>query len=180
MAESLSWIAGPAGRLGVIVRDGPGGQRMTGVAGSAGGTQDAAAFAPGGGGQPGGSAAGSRRLSRWSTSLSQTFWAVASSASAASSRCLRQMDQISGAYRSTSASQACRSPFLARVTRPVTTGSVRPRLASWVRVGFETMASPGLGPAVIHIGFPVHPPSGSGLPAVAPRRLPVAAVLAGR
>ena len=35
------------GRLGVIVRDDPGGQRMTGVAGSAGGAQDAAAFAPG-------------------------------------------------------------------------------------------------------------------------------------
>ena len=60
-------------------------------------------------------------------------------------------------------SQAYRSPFLAQVTRPVI-----------------TMAPPGLGPAVIHIGFPVHPPSGSGLPAVAPRRLPAAAVLAGR
>jgi hypothetical protein len=167
------------GRLGVIVRDDPGGQRMTGVAGSAGGTQDAAAFAPGGGGQPGGKRGRVANVVQLIQSLSQTFWA-ASSASAASSRCLRQIDQISGAYRSTSASQACRSPFLARVTRPVTTASSRPRLASWVRVGFETMASPGLGPAVIHIGFPVHPPSGSGLPAVAPRRLPTAAVLAGR
>jgi hypothetical protein len=32
----------------------------------------------------------------------------------------RQIDQISGRYRSTSAPCACLSPFLALVTRPVT------------------------------------------------------------
>ena len=37
-----------------VNRQATGGQRMTGVAGSASGTQDAAAFAPGGGGQPAG------------------------------------------------------------------------------------------------------------------------------
>ena len=52
------------------------------------------------------------------------FWAT-SSASASPSRYRRQMDQISGAYRSTSACHACVSPFLARVTRAVTTGSSR-------------------------------------------------------
>ena len=35
---------------------------------------------------------------------------------------------------------ACRSPFLARVTRPVTTASSRPRLACWVMGGFVAMA----------------------------------------
>jgi hypothetical protein len=48
--------------------------------------------------QPG-SAAGSWILSSWLTSCSQTLWPT-SSASALLSRCLRQMDQISGAYRS--------------------------------------------------------------------------------
>jgi len=108
------------GRLGVIVCDGLG-EGMSGVAS-----------------QPG-SAAGSRILSRCSTSLSQTVWA-ASWASAASSRCRRQMDQTSGAYRSISASQACRSPSVARVTRPVTTGSSRLWLACRVGAGFAAMA----------------------------------------
>src|SRR5580704_1681234 len=44
------------------------------------------------------------------------------------------MDQISGAYRSTSASQACLSPFAARVTRAVTAGSSRIGVTS-CRVG---------------------------------------------
>src|SRR5271163_3402152 len=52
-------------------------------------------------------------------SCSQTRWAT-SPASASPSRCPRQMDQISEAYRSTSASHACWSPFLARVTKSVT------------------------------------------------------------
>jgi hypothetical protein len=71
--------------------------------------------------QPG-SAAGSRRLSSWSTRCSHTTWPT-SSASAPPSRCLRQIDQISGAYRSTICSQASLSPFLARVTRSMTSGS---------------------------------------------------------
>jgi hypothetical protein len=71
-------------------------------------------------------------------SLSQMLWA-ASLASAASSGYLRQMDQIKGAYRSTSASHACRSPLRARFTRSATTGSTRLRLASSVRLGFVVM-----------------------------------------
>ena len=55
-------------------------------------------------------AAGSRILSRCSTRCSHTFWPTFS-ASASPSRCLRQIDQISGMYRSTSASQACLSPL---------------------------------------------------------------------
>jgi hypothetical protein len=47
-------------RLGVIVGDDLGGRRLPGVAGSPARTGDAAAFAPGGGGQP----AGKRSLSR--------------------------------------------------------------------------------------------------------------------
>jgi hypothetical protein len=82
LPERLSQGGVPFGReqvlpgcLGVIVGDGPGGQRMPRVAGMPGRARDAAAFA-----------------------------------------------------------------FLARVTRPVTTGSVRPRLACWVRAGFVAMA----------------------------------------
>lgn len=67
--------------------------------------------------QPG-SAAGSRMDARWSMSRSQTLW-PASSASARPSPYLRQMDQIRGAYRSTSSSHACSSPVLARITRAV-------------------------------------------------------------
>src|SRR5277367_896206 len=59
------------------------------------------------------------------TSCSQTRWAT-SPASASPSRCPRQMDQISEAYRSTSASHACWSPFLARVTRSVTDAPAGP------------------------------------------------------
>ena len=70
----------------------------------------------------GAEALASRVRSSWFTSCSQTIWPT-SSASAPLSRCLRQMDQISVAYRSTSASQACLSPFPARVTRSVTIGS---------------------------------------------------------
>ncbi|MFY9931048.1 MAG: FUSC family protein, partial [Streptosporangiaceae bacterium] len=66
-----------------------------------------------------GNAAGSRISSTCSTSRSQTFWPT-SSASARPSRYLQQIDQISGAYRSTSAFHACLSPVLARVTRSVT------------------------------------------------------------
>jgi hypothetical protein len=44
-----------------------------------------------------------------------------------------------GAYRSTSASHACRSPLLARFTRSTTTESMRLRLASSVRLGFVVM-----------------------------------------
>ena len=55
-------------------------------------------------------------------------------------RRLRQMAQISGAYRSTSASHACRSPFLARVTRSVTAGSSRLELACSAGFGFADIA----------------------------------------
>ncbi len=63
-------------------------------------------------------------LLRSCTSCSQTLWPT-SSASALPSRCPRQIDQISGAYRSTSASRACSSAFVARATRSVTSGSSR-------------------------------------------------------
>ena len=53
------------------------------------------------------------------TSCSQTRWAT-SPASASPSRCPRQMDQISGAYRSTSASHACWSPLGSQVQARVT------------------------------------------------------------
>ena len=53
-----------------------------------------------------GSVAGSRIVSSWSASRHQTVRPT-SPASASASRCRRQIDQTSGAYRSTSASQAC-------------------------------------------------------------------------
>src|SRR5260370_20316147 len=73
--------------------------------------------------QPG-SVAGSRTLSSWLASCSQTRCPTAL-VSALLSAWTRQMDQMSGAYRSTRASQACLSPFFARVTRSLPDGSAR-------------------------------------------------------
>jgi hypothetical protein len=77
-------------------------------------------------------------LPSWFTSWSQTFWPT-SAASAASSRYRRHNDQISGAYRSTSASHASSSPFLARITR-VATGWSGIGSASWARCWSADMA----------------------------------------
>ena len=92
---------------------------MPGSLRSPGGAQDPAAFPPGGGGQP----AGQRgRVADPVQLVHQPQPDVLADVVGVggSSRCLRQIDQISGAYRSTSASHACMSPFAARVTRSVT------------------------------------------------------------
>jgi hypothetical protein len=103
-----------------------------------------------------GRAAGSRILSSWSTGCSQTLWPT-SSAPSRRRRCLRQMDQISGAYRSTSVSRACLSRFLARAIRSVTDGSSliglslsgRAAMSGWVLVQetgrFRLVTRPGDG-----------------------------------
>jgi hypothetical protein len=106
------------GRPGQLIREILNVKHIGNRARSARAAHEPAAFPPGRGSQPG-SAAGSRILSSWSTSRNQTLW-LTSLASDAPSWCRRQMDQISGAYRSTSASHACLSPFLARATRSVT------------------------------------------------------------
>src|SRR5689334_9071318 len=89
-----------------------------------------------------GSAAGSRILPSWFTSSSQTFWPT-SAVSLVSSRYRRQSDQISGAYRSTSAAQARSSPSLARTTRAAT-GLPRTGSASWEESLSADMALPCL------------------------------------
>jgi hypothetical protein len=83
--------------------------------------------------QPG-SAAGTRSLPRWPTRPSQTLW-LTSWMSASLSRYLRQMDQTSGAYRSTRVSHACSSPCAAHVTRSVIDGSslIGGRRCPWSR-----------------------------------------------
>jgi hypothetical protein len=73
--------------------------------------------------QPG-SAAGSLILSSWSTCRNQTFWPM-SSASGLPGRYRRQMDRMSGAYRSTGRSPGCWSPVRARVGRQLPDGSSR-------------------------------------------------------
>ena len=101
--------------------------------------------------QPG-SAAGSRTLSSWSTRCSQTLWPT-SSASALRSSYLRQIDQISGAYRPTSASHACLSPFRARLTRSVTT-------PSWHSIAAREIGGRGRFVAVISSAVMIWFPSG--------------------
>src|SRR5689334_5577028 len=91
--------------------------------------------------QPG-SAAGSRILPSWVTSSSQTFWPT-SAVSIASSRYRRQSDQISGAYRSTSAAHARSSPSLAPITT-ATTGLPRIGSASRAQSLATDMALPCL------------------------------------
>jgi hypothetical protein len=108
-----------ADRGGLLVREAPGVEGADGCERPVCRAQDPAALPASGGGEPPGSAAGSRILSSWPARWSQTLWPT-SSASARLSRYLPHTDQMSGAYRSTSASHACLSPVLARVTRAVT------------------------------------------------------------
>jgi hypothetical protein len=75
-----------------------------------------------GGWWPAGQCSGPQILPRWPMSWSQTAW-PRSSESASPSWYRRQIDQISGAYRSTRASHACMSPFPARVARAAAGGS---------------------------------------------------------
>jgi hypothetical protein len=108
--------------------------------------------------QPG-SAAGSRSDASWPTNRIQTLWPT-SSASARPSRYLRQMDHISGAYRSTSSSHACFSPFLARITRAVGSSRIAHRVQvshSFIR---RVAASPSATPDIDAVarGRPLAPP----------------------